>query len=189
MTAPRKIGEQIKKLHQSGKTYREICDELSCSKGTVAYHVGKNVKEKQKNYSEKHRVQRTVSRKIDTFYSEYDPTDHKSYFYDVIKRIDKKIMWFTGENKMSKRFTYQELLNKIGDDPTCYISGDKINIADTRSWHLDHIIPKSKGGDNSLENCDVCTRQANMSKTDMTPDEFFAFCQKVLENQGYSISK
>lgn len=40
--------EKIFELHQEGKSYREIQKLLNCSKGTIAYHLGKGQKEASK---------------------------------------------------------------------------------------------------------------------------------------------
>ena len=39
--------EQILELRDKGFSYNEICTRLSVSKGTVSYHCGKGVKERQ----------------------------------------------------------------------------------------------------------------------------------------------
>ena len=41
--------EQIIKLRQEGKTYRNIQQEVGCSLSTIAYYCGENQKEKSKN--------------------------------------------------------------------------------------------------------------------------------------------
>lgn len=38
--------EEILRLRSEGRSYRQIVDELGCSKGTVAYHCGVGQKEK-----------------------------------------------------------------------------------------------------------------------------------------------
>lgn len=45
--------ENILRLHSEGRSYSEICAELGCSKGTVAYHLGENQKEKTLTRTEK----------------------------------------------------------------------------------------------------------------------------------------
>jgi hypothetical protein len=41
------VKQKILKLRNEGKTYNEIKKILGCSKGTIAYHCGKNVRQKQ----------------------------------------------------------------------------------------------------------------------------------------------
>lgn len=43
--------EQILKLRAEGKSYRQIQQELNCSKGTIAYHLGEGQKEKTQSKS------------------------------------------------------------------------------------------------------------------------------------------
>lgn len=47
----------IFRLRAEGKSYKEIQDELGCSKGTVAYHLGKGQKEKYHQRSQKRRTE------------------------------------------------------------------------------------------------------------------------------------
>lgn len=93
-------------------------------------------------------------------------------------RLWMKIYKFC-DNKMN--FTPQELMDKIGPSPKCYLTGDIINLEDSRSYELDHIIPKSKGGDNSLENCGVTVKIANRVKTDLVIGELIEICEKILK--------
>lgn len=187
MTAPRGIAEKIHDLKQNGLSYSAICKELGCSKGTVSYHLGKGVKEKQRERN-KNNFSSSVSKKL----SRFKLREHKDFVEDIKRntkiRICNKIKNFKSEGSMSSDITYDDLMNKIGDDPKCYLTGDKINLEDTRSWHLDHIVPVSKGGDNSIENCNIATKEANMAKSDMSIDDFTALCQKVLIAQGYQVS-
>lgn len=64
-----------------------------------------------------------------------------------------------------------------------------INIEETRSYHFDHIVPRSRGGNNSLENLGIATKEANNAKNDMTEEEFIDLCKRVLQNNGYSIEQ
>lgn len=42
------LSNKIEELRNAGKTYSEISKELSCSKGTISYHVGVGQKEKHR---------------------------------------------------------------------------------------------------------------------------------------------
>ena len=78
-------------------------------------------------------------------------------------------------------FKVQDLIDKIGDNPVCYLTGRPINLEEGRFYHLDHILPKSRGGDNSLENCGLTCKPANQAKTNLTLEEFVQLCREVVE--------
>lgn len=86
-------------------------------------------------------------------------------------------------------FTVEQLLKQIGNNPTCYLTGLPIDLNDSRSYQLDHKIPKSRGGDNSLDNCGLVCRRANMSKSDMTYDEYIELCKLVISNHEKQIAR
>lgn len=48
--------ENILKLHAEGKSYRQIQEILNCSKGTIAYHLGKGQKEKTRSRTTRSRT-------------------------------------------------------------------------------------------------------------------------------------
>jgi 5-methylcytosine-specific restriction endonuclease McrA len=77
-------------------------------------------------------------------------------------------------------FKTQELLSKIGENPICYLTGRPIDLLDGKSYHLDHIIPKNRGGQNSLDNCNIACKDANQAKGNLLYDEFIVLCQEVL---------
>lgn len=91
-------------------------------------------------------------------------------------RISKK------EGYGERMFNEHQLLEKIGENPVCYLTGRPIDLKDSRSYNLDHIVARSKGGDNSLGNCQIACRDANQAKNDLTYDEFIQLCKDVLAN-------
>jgi transposase len=48
--------ENILKLHAEGKSYRQIQEILGCSKGTIAYHLGKGQREKTRSRTTRSRT-------------------------------------------------------------------------------------------------------------------------------------
>jgi 5-methylcytosine-specific restriction endonuclease McrA len=91
---------------------------------------------------------------------------------------------------MSKStFTVKDVIEKFGENPICYLTGEQIDINKPRTYHFDHIIPRSRGGDSSIDNLGICTKRANLAKHDMTPDEFEHLCKRVLEHNGYIVTK
>ena len=86
-------------------------------------------------------------------------------------------------------FSYKDVLDRIGENPTCYLTGRPINLKESRSFSFDHIIPASKGGTNELENLGLTCRDANQAKADMMLDEFLIMCEDILKHHGYKVEK
>ncbi len=77
-------------------------------------------------------------------------------------------------------FTVEEFLEKVGDNPICALTGKPIDLMNSRSYQLDHIVPRSKGGSNSLDNCQLLSREANQAKHDLSLNEFIQLCRDVV---------
>jgi 5-methylcytosine-specific restriction endonuclease McrA len=194
-----KLEQKILQLRSEGKTYSEISRILDCSKGTISYFCGKDQKEKTRNRNlslkNKNNISYVISKRIDNFYRE--SIKQKNIIQEtnskLIKRINDKVVCFHRERKTMKykktSFTAKDILDSYEKDPTCKLTGRKIDINNTRSWNLDHIIPVSKGGDDSFENCQITCKQANAAKNDLSLDEFLLLCSEVLVHHGYTISK
>lgn len=64
---------------------------------------------------------------------------------------------------------------------TCALTGDK--LIPSLNCSVDHIVPKSKGGAiDDPNNLRWVTVDANRAKGDLSDEEFFAFCQRVIEH-------
>lgn len=170
--------EQILKLRNEGKTYNEIKKELGCSKGTISYHCGYGQKEKNNNRLIKFRNNNPIKSKTDKFRG----FEFKCRDFNKIENNNKL-------QRSTLNFSYEDVINYIGENPICYLTGRNIDINKTSSYHFDHIIPRKQGGDNSLENLGIACRDANMAKSDLTVDEFINLCKEVLEFNGYKVSK
>ena len=90
---------------------------------------------------------------------------------------------------MTTRWKHTELMSREGESPKCYLTGVEVDWDDTTSYHLDHIVPRSRSGDNSLDNCGLASATANQMKGDMTFEEMMEMCKKVLEYNGYKVTK
>ena len=51
----RNLGGKIKALAEQGYSYRKIQKKLGCSRGAIAYHLGKGQKQKALNRQEKYK--------------------------------------------------------------------------------------------------------------------------------------
>lgn len=180
--------EKILQLRDQGFSYQEIKNKLGCSLGTISYHCGEGQKKKSSERQKKNREKLSpLQIKLNQFLYvktrepiKYDSKENKQLIY-------RKILRFHGDEQMS--FTVQDIIDKFGTNPKCYLTGVEINLNEKRSYHFDHIIPSSKNGPNTLDNLGICTRNANQAKNDMTPDEFINLCKQVLEHNGYELKK
>ena len=183
------LKDDIIKLRNEGKTYDEISSALNCSKGTISYYCGVNQKEKTKLRTRKYRkTLHPYCKKISRFQQPFTIKNKRTNKNKWRKIMTDKINDFHKTNKTNKNardsekntFTVEDVIDKFGESPVCYITGDSINIYDTASFNFDHIMPRSRGGKNNLNNLGICTKQANSAKGDMTPEEFLSFCKKVV---------
>ena len=83
-------------------------------------------------------------------------------------------------NSIEKNYSCQDVINKIGENPICYLTGAKIDLNKPETYHLDHIIPASKGGTNDLHNLGICLKEANYAKNELLLDELYELCEKIL---------
>lgn len=188
--------EKIKRLRELGKTYSEIQKELNCSKSTISYYLADGQKEKsiyrQNKYRRKN-INVILMVKLDCFKRiktrDIKKIDKKQR--TIKKAIIEKLMRYKNRKKdyCMTDFNTKDVLNMIGENPKCYLTGKPIDLSDSKSYHFDHKIPASKGGKNTLDNLGICTKDANMSKTDMSLDEYLDLCKQVLINFGYTITK
>jgi 5-methylcytosine-specific restriction endonuclease McrA len=190
------LKNKIIELRSQGLSFKQISETLDCSKGTVCYYLTKGQKEKSKlrtrNYRKKvhpflKKLQDFTSRKPKLLSTKNQTSTNKKLFY-------KKMISFLGfRNKKGFKmkdfsFTVEDVISKLSESPRCYLSGELIDISKPRTYHFDHKVPVSRGGENTLDNLGICTKQINSSKTDMTPEEYIELCKKVLEHNGYIVS-
>ena len=187
------LGPKIIKLRKNGKTYNEIINILNCSKSTVCYHCGIGQKAKFTKRQHKHRSQQhPYVKKRENFLSYlYTKPKTKNPSSTTKHLIKLKLELFCstrlgGNRRMYNKptFTLQDIIDKFGENPKCYLTGEPINIYKPRTYNFDHIIPVSRGGENTLENLGICTKKANSCKSDMTPDELLSLCKQIIEHYG-----
>jgi 5-methylcytosine-specific restriction endonuclease McrA len=187
------LKSKILELRGQGHSYDQIKAKLGCSKGTICFHCAPGQKEKSRIRSVKRRSASPLTTKIEQFCCGKKKVVNEHY-KRTQEIIDKEIA-IKLRNKMSRffrlkdkrsygeyMFTSQQLLEKIGSNPACYLTGQPIDLNKSRSYHLDHIVPKSRGGDDSLDNCQIACREANQAKGDLLVEEFLELCKKIIEH-------
>lgn len=157
----KQIASNLKRL---GHSYKEIASKLKVEYNAVYFYLhGKNPPQKKPDILEK-----ILETKIRCF-----------------SRIPLgKNRWGKNKSQTIKLFNFKELLEKIGPNPTCYLTGEPIDLLKPETYHLDHILPRSQGGDNSLSNCGLATNIANQAKAALTKDQFVELCKKVISHNN-----
>jgi len=181
------LGNKIIELKKKGYTYNKIIKELNCSKSTISYYLGDNQKEKAKKRSikTKSKPEFVLQKKLYAF----------RYRDNLGKRVLSKVRDFQrreGSKLRTKQeiiFSFENFLLKIGDNPKCYLSGESINLYETKTYCIDHITPSTKGGENTLENAGLISATLNKMKSDISVDELLQKCIQVLEYNGYIVTK
>lgn len=178
--------ERILELRKQNKSYNEIVSILGCSKSIVCYYCDDSQKEKYLNRQRKNRSQKHP------FQSKYEcfiyqrkriKLQKKQISHKLERVLYKRLHNFNGRKTMPN-FTVQDVIEQYNQNPKCYLTGQNININDTDSYEFDHIIPKSRGGQNTLDNLGICSKHANQAKRDMTPDEFINLCKLVVKHNS-----
>jgi CRISPR/Cas system Type II protein with McrA/HNH and RuvC-like nuclease domain len=196
------VKDKILELRSQGKSYKYIVKILGCSRGTVSYHCGKGQKEKTYNRTKlfrlnnafyKESIHYVLNRKMYVFCA--SKKDRKQY-QKPIKKIRAALyhkyqtfIYRKNKSLMDAKFTFEELVTKIGNNPICYLTGMPIDLTKSSTYQFDHIIPHSRGGDDTLDNLGICTKRANESKNNMTPEELFELCKSILTHNGYTVVK
>lgn len=168
--------EKILQLRREGKTYPQIEQILGCNRSTISYHCGEGQKAKCVERGRKSRkvLKEKIRRKIDAF-------------------TTKKLITFRNPSRKREvirgEFDYTEMYNLISNTKVCYLTGRDIDLTNSKSYHLDHKIPSSRGGVNDSTNMGVACREANQAKSDMLIEEFIDLCKDVLVHHGYNVRK
>jgi 5-methylcytosine-specific restriction endonuclease McrA len=171
--------DQILALREEGFSYNEIQEKL----GTIAYHLGTGQKEKTQA---RNRINRTQSKgsvlgtKLDKF-SEILSYKTRRKLFLATRDFSKDLK--NPQPRTQRSFTPDELLEKFAaNNSRCFLTGREINLENSQSYSLDHLHPRSKGGENTLDNCNIVCKAANFAKSDLTLQEFQQLCLDVVNH-------
>lgn len=160
--------QQILELRKKGFTYKKIQETLGCNRSTISYHCNKHRQEKMRQYQRKY-------------------SKAKYYNSTANQILDKKIRIFHRTLTTRKSsiyvpisFSSEDLIKKFGSHPKCAFTGIVIDLSDPVSYSLDHIIPKSKGGLCSIDNCQIVCSAVNKAKHNLHDEEFIQLCRDVI---------
>ena len=186
--------EKIMQLRQAGLSYKAISNQLSCSKSLVNYYCVDD-QENSKTRRNKRRDENPGLEAVERFSRKKSHCTRRFKAIPTIKDVREKVRSFRRREgskvtsiKEGAIFTYHKMLEVYADQQRCYLTGRPIDLMNTNTYSLDHIIPATRGGDNSFENMGIACPQANWAKSDMTLDEFVQLCVEVVENFGGSLS-
>lgn len=92
----------------------------------------------------------------------------------------KHFLQNTSQNTFGSTKHWKELEELLKNQNfRCALTSDSINF--DSDIELDHIFPKSIGGENIISNLRWVTKNANRMKHNMTDDELVEMCNKVIE--------
>lgn len=179
--------EKILQLRNEGKSYSEIKKILNCSKSTISYYCGINQKEKTRDRTKKNRDENPLIQKVDNF---KQGSRQKRNFVESVRKFQKRDNKSNGkvDTQIKVNFNWKDIVEKFGVDTFCYLSGEPLNL-NNKNFSLDHIIPSSKGGPNTLDNLGITHRVVNEMKNDLLVPELLEWCIKILKFNGYDVKK
>jgi len=128
--------ENILILHAEGKSYRQIQEILGCSKGTIAYHLGKGQREKTRTRTTRNRT--LAKRKIWDIKEESGCVDCKEKYphymldFDHLPEFEK----LGSPTEIMHKYSWEKAMEEISKcDIVC------ANCHKIRTWqrYLDNI--------------------------------------------------
>lgn len=110
-----------------------------------------------------------------------EPKAAISYIREILRTTvqDNQIILSPIQRYRLSKQLYKKLLN----NPKCRYTGE--NLVPRVNLSLDHIKPIARGGRHVISNLEWISRRANQAKTDMTPEEFYLFCETALKLRAF----
>jgi len=190
MTTP--LNKEIKALRQKQYSFRQIAEELNCSKSTVSYALRKKTRDKVKKKSEAlppH--EKKILNKIYCFKNAHLSDKPKTAWYinKSPRQVKQSISVKAHRFQRAMTFNAKDVLKKFGKHFPCALTGRPIDFYKPETYEYDHIQPISRGGDNTLNNLQLLCPEANQAKGRLTDQEFIELCKEVVIHAGHRIYK
>lgn len=187
------LSQKIIKLRQQGLSYSKIAKQLNCSKSTISHHCNQKSREKTQTRHIKNKAlcpwKYKLMEKVSNFRTRVYDNEPYHKCDDWNKKFRTSVSRFKRRGTQMETYTYNEALKHLGGTQLkCYLTGTPINILED-DYQLDHILPVSKGGTNELSNMAIACVAANQMKGGLTNEELFDWCKKILEYNGYTVTK
>jgi len=156
------LKDRILGLRARGLLNIEIAKTLSCSKATVSYHINPRVRRNVSRRQRKWKRKNVLAVKLHNF--KYQNSSKRRKF---------------GIIRPNEGLTLKSLMQKIGANQKCYLTGVPIDLDDRDAYCLNHIIPIARGGKINLTNCGLASAEATAAKGARTVSEFIRLCRMV----------
>ena len=112
------------------------------------------------------------------------------YSKENLEKLVKESWCFTDlSKKLGVRPHIKRLKQKLDKLNIDYSHFRKQKPKTKDDYNLDHIIPRAKGGLNTIDNLAIVTPITNKVKSDLTKEELLDFCEKILKYNGYNVYK
>jgi 5-methylcytosine-specific restriction endonuclease McrA len=159
--------------------YKRIADHTGLTKGQAAYALSKTRRDGVRRRTKQRRALLPLEHRVDAFIHK---KSIRSKADDFQRRVGPKL----GSRKIV--FSYHDVLKKLGPEPTCYLTGRKLDWKQPSSYAFDHIVPAARGGTNELDNLGILCKRVNKMKHDLLPEEFIDLCKEVLIHAGFTLT-
>ncbi len=107
-------------------------------------------------------------------------------FQAINKRIGKHATGAEPYRNLRKRLNsswpgvkVEQVLAKFGPYPRCYLTGIELDLSDGKTFQLDHVLARNKGGLSTFANMQITYPQANRMKLNYDLEEFIRLCRLV----------
>lgn len=176
-----KKSDKIKKMYNDGYGINSICKTWNLTEENVRIYLLPDnemakIKKERKNFSLRKSFAKMNKIKIKERQKRWREKALENPNYVLSIKIKQFI------KNSDSIITVEDFLNKFGNNPTCYLTGMPIDLRNASSYSLDHKIPKSLGGESSLDNMGITLRQINYMKHYLKIEEFIKLCQLVVDH-------